>query len=183
MELNELKKSMSTLDQILAKTDSEIKIDKSYSETAKSKILKKFRQAFTSCLVLATAFMVMAVANYNPEAFPNYLKVGMSCCLVIGGIWYIFLYRTLNKINLAALAPAQFFSKTTRLKLMVISGEVFFLVCLTVFFVLLFQSAWTHSKTGFWAMAATLIFAIVAGLLHYWPQYIMLFRQLNSINE
>lgn len=41
MQLNELKKSMSTLEQVLAKTNSDIKIDVSTSQTAKTKILKK----------------------------------------------------------------------------------------------------------------------------------------------
>ena len=44
MKLDELKKNMSTLDQVLAKTNSDIKINVSASETAQAKILKKFRQ-------------------------------------------------------------------------------------------------------------------------------------------
>ena len=43
MQLNELKKSMSTLEQVLAKTNSDIEINVSTSQTAKTKILKKIR--------------------------------------------------------------------------------------------------------------------------------------------
>ncbi len=32
-------------------------------------------------------------------------------------------------------------------------------------------------------MAATLLFAIVYGIVYMWPQYMKLFRDLNSIKE
>lgn len=183
MQLDELKKNMSTLEQVLAKTNPEIRINVAASETAKSKILKKFRQGFTGCLVLAVSFAAMAIANVSPQSFPDYLKIGMSICLALGAVWYAFMYRKLKRIDIAALPPAQLFSRTATLKLMVLSGELFFLICLAVFFTLLFQVAWTHNRIGFWAMTATLVYAIVAGILHYWPQYIRLFRELDYIKD
>lgn len=74
MQLDELKKSMSTLEQVLAKTNTDIKINVSASETAQTKILKKFRQGFTSCLILAIVFAAMALGNLNPYSFPYRLK-------------------------------------------------------------------------------------------------------------
>lgn len=59
MQLDELKKSMSTLEQVLTKTNSDIRINVSVSETAQSKILRKFRRSFTSCLILAVVFAAM----------------------------------------------------------------------------------------------------------------------------
>ena len=56
MQLNELKKSMSTLEQVLAKTNSDIKINISTVQTAKTKILKKIRQGFVSCIIIAIVF-------------------------------------------------------------------------------------------------------------------------------
>lgn len=32
-------------------------------------------------------------------------------------------------------------------------------------------------------MAATILFAIIYGIVHIWPQYLKLFRDLNSIKE
>ena len=75
MQLNELKKSMSTLEQVLAKTNSDIKINVSTSQTAKTKILKKIRQGFVSCIILAIVFTAMALGNIEPKSFPNYLKI------------------------------------------------------------------------------------------------------------
>ena len=146
MQFEELKKRMSTLEQVFAKTNTDIKINVSVAENAQSKILKKFRQGFTACFILAAAFAVMAVANFNPLSFPNDIKISMSVCLAVGAVWYIFMYRKLNRIDVAALPPAQLFSKTAKLKLMVISGELFFFICLVVFFTLLFQTAWALTE-------------------------------------
>lgn len=183
MQLNELKKSMSTLEQVLAKTNSDIKINVSTSQTAKTKILKKIRQGFVSCIILAIVFTAMALGNVEPQSFPNYLKIGMAVCLAVGAVWYIFVYLQLNRIDVGSLSPANLFSKTANIKLMMISGEVFFIVCLVIFFTLLFQSFWSYNQTGFWAMVATILFAIVYGIVYMWPQYVKLFRDLNSIKE
>ena len=183
MELDELKKSMSTLEQVLAKTNSDIKINVSASQTAKTKILKKIRQGFVSCIVIAVVFAAMALGNIEPQSFPNYLKIGMAVCLAVGAGWYIFVYSQLNRIDIAALPPAKLFSRTASIKLMMISGVVFFIVCLAVFFTLLFQSFWSYNQTAFWATVATLLFAVVLGIVHTWPQYIKLFRDINSIKE
>ena len=183
MQLNELKKSMSTLEQVLAMTNSDIKINVSTVQTAKTKILKKIRQSFTSCLILAVVFTAMALGNIEPQSFPNYLKIGMAVCLAVGAVWYIFVYLRLNSIDVAALSPANLFSKTANIKLMMISGEAFFTVCLVIFFTLLSQSFWEYNQIGFWAMMATILFAVIYGIFHMWPQYVKLFRDLNSIRE
>ena len=57
----------------------------------------------------------------------------MAVCLAVGAVWYVFIYFKLNRIDIAALPPANLFSKTANIKLMMISGEVFFIVCLVVF--------------------------------------------------
>ncbi len=183
MQLDELKKSMSTLDQVLAKTNTEIKINVSASETAQTKILKKFRQGFTSCLILAIVFAAMALGNLNPHSFPRYLKIYLVVYLLIGAIWYIFMYLKLKNINIATLAPRELFSKTANIRLLMISGEVFSVIGIAILFTLLLPNAWEFNRTGFWCVIGTLIVAIIYGIVHMWPQYIKLFRDLNSIKE
>ena len=78
MKLDELKKNMSTLGQVLAKTNSDIKINVSSSETAQAKILKKFRQIMTSCAILAVVFTAMIIGGISPHKFSIHLKI----CLV-----------------------------------------------------------------------------------------------------
>lgn len=46
-----------------------------------------------------------------------------------------------------------------------------------------FPNAWAHNRFGFWAMAVTLVIAVVYGIIHILPQYIRLFRELDSIKE
>lgn len=181
MELNELRKSMSTLEQVLAKTDADISINVSASETAKSKILRKLRQGVVANLVLAAVFTAAAIANINPLSFPLCLKVYLASFLAMAAVWYVFIYRKLNRIDVAALPPAKLFARTASLKLMVISGEIFFGVCLVVLFTLLFQNAWMYNRFGFWAMAIGLSIVLVISVVYYWPKYICLFRELNSI--
>ena len=183
MQLDELKKSMSTLEQVLAKTNSDIKINVSASETAQTKILKKFRQGFISCLILAIVFAAMALGNLNPYSFPSYLKIYLVVYMTIAATWYIFMYLKLKNINIAALTPSKLFSKTANIRLLMISGEVIFGMGLVILFTLLLQNAWEFNHTGFWLTIATLIIAIIYGIVHMWPQYIKLFRDLNSIKE
>lgn len=183
MELDELKKSMSTLEQVLAKATTDIKINVSVSETAKTKILKKIRQSFTSCLILAVVFAAMIAGGINQLSFPVGLKIYLVVYLMLAGIWYIFLYLKLRRIDIATVAPAQLFSKTANFKMLMLSGEIFFGMGIVILFTLLFPSAWAFNRLGFWAMIATLAAAIIFSAVHYWPQYIKLFRDLNSIKE
>lgn len=181
MELNELKKSMSTLEQVLAKTDADISINVSASETAKSKILRKLRQGVVVNLVLAVVFTAAAIGNINPLSCPLYLKVYLASFLAMAAVWYAFIYRKLNRIDVTALPPAKLFAQTASLKLMVISGEIFFGICLVVLFTLLFQNAWMYNRFGFWAMAIGLSVVLIISVVYYLPKYIRLFRELNSI--
>lgn len=183
MQLDDLKKSMSTLDQILAKTNVEIQINVSACETAKSRILKKFRQEFTSYIILAIIFAVAAYANINPQSFPNYLKIFLVVLLSLAAIWNVFMYGKLRHINIATLTPAKLISETAHLKLLALSGEIIFGMGLVVFFTLLFPNAWQYHRFGFWAMAIGLILALIYSVAYYWPKYVRLFRDLNSIKE
>lgn len=183
MQLDELKKSMSTLEQILAKTDSDIKINVSAAETAQAKILKKFRQGYFSCIILAVVFTAVAIANVNPLSFPLYLKIYLAVFLALGAIWYLFMARRLRRINIPALPPAKLFSETASLKLVALCGEIFFGICLVILFTLLLPNAWAYNRLGFWAMTITLVIVLIFSVVHYWPQYIRLFRDLNSIKE
>lgn len=183
MDLDELKKSMSTLDQVLARTNTDIKIDVSASTTAQSKILKKFRKGYLSCLILAIVFSAATAGNLNPLSFPLYIKIYLIGYLLISAIWYIFMYRKLSAIKIAELPPATLFSKTSTMKLLALSGEVFFIIGITVLFTLLLPNAWEYNRLGFWAMTICLVIVLVHSVFHYWPQYIKLLCDLNSIKE
>ncbi len=183
MQLNELKKSMSTLEQVLAKTNTDIRINVSASETAQKKILRKFRQGFISCLILAAVFAAGAIGGINPQSFPLSQKIYLVIYLLLGAVWYGFMYRKLRNINIAALPPAKLFSKTANIKMLMLSGEIFFVIGIVILFTMLFPTAWAFNRIGFWAMVITLAGALIFSVVHYWPQYVKLFRDLNSIKE
>ena len=93
------------------------------------------------------------------------------------------MYIKLRNINIAALPPAELFSRTARLRLLVLSGEIVFGIGIVILLTLLLPNAWAYNRTGFWAMAVGLAVAVIFSVVHYWPQYIRLFRELDSIKE
>lgn len=183
MKLDELKNSMSTLEQVLAKTNADIRINVCASQTAKTKLLRKFRQGFLCCLLLAVVFAAGAIGGVNPDSFPFGLKIYLVVYLLLGAVWYVFMYIKLRGIDITALKPAKMFSKTANIKMLMLSGEILFGIGIVILFTLLFPTAWTFNRIGFWAMAGGLAAAIIFSAVHYWPQYMKLFRDLDSIKE
>lgn len=182
MHLDKLKKGMSTLEQVFAKTNSDIKINVAASETAQSKILRKFRQGFMACLILAAIFTTMALNNIKPLSFPVHLKIYLVAYLILAASWYFILYLKLKRINISTLPPAKLFSKTATIKILVLSGEIFFGIGIAILFTLLIPNMWTYNRLGFWAVISGLVIALIYSIIHLYPKYIKLFRELNSIN-
>ncbi len=181
MQLDELKKNMSTLDQILAKTQTEIKIDVKSSQTAQGKLLKHYRNSILANSILAIVF---ACQLPNPEFTTHLPKFYVAFIALIGAaatLWYIFLYMKLDKIKISQLSPTKLFSKTTKLKILTISGQMVSVVVLAVFFTLLLSHMLITNPLAFRLIIATLAFGLIWGAIYTWPRYIKLFRDLNSI--
>ena len=183
MQLDELKKTMSTLEQVLAKTNADIKIDVAASETAQSKILRKFKQAAIVLIIVAGIMIAATIANLNVESFPNSMKIYLTAILVIASIWFGWMYSRVKRINVTSLAPAILFAKTAKLKLSLIVGEVCLIVALAVFFALCLPYTWEFNRLGFWLVIIALPIAVGYDIFRLWPGYIKLFRELNSIAE
>ena len=94
-------------------------------------------------------------------------------------IWYAYLYFKLKDINIAVLSPAQLFSKTANIRILMISGEIFFGIVIGLLLIYALYS----NPTALWALAYSFVVWIVVSVFHYWPQYIKLFSDLNSIKE
>lgn len=183
MQLDELKKSMSTLEQMLAKTNTDIKIDVAASETAQSRILRKFKQAVIILIVIACIMIAATIANVNVESFPNSMKIFLTVILVMASIWFGWMHSRLKRLNVATLAPAILFAETARLKLFLIVGEVCLTVALAVFFALCLPYTWDFNRLGFWLVVIALPIAVGYDIFRLWPGYFKLFRELNSIEE
>ncbi|WP_289858727.1 hypothetical protein [uncultured Muribaculum sp.] len=183
MQLDELKKGMSTLEQVLAKTDTEITINVSVSETAQTKILKKYRQNIISCAIIAIVFGCLWVGNVSTEKLPGFYKAFISIITAVASVWYIFLYYLLKKIDIASCSPAILFKKTSSFKILNLTGEIIIGVGIVVLFTLYIQHLWLNNYAAFWATLVTLSIGMVIGSVYFLPKYIKLFRDLDSIKE
>lgn len=183
MQLDELKKSMSTLEQVLAKTNTEITIDVSAATTAQNKLFRTYLKAFISLIILAAIFTAATIANVNVESFPNSMKLYLVALLTVSAVWYGYMSLRVKRISIPTLSPAALFSHTAKLRLLFMAGEVFLTVGIAVFFSLTLQYAWSFNRLGFWLVVIAIPVAVAFELLHICPSYIRLFRELNSINK
>ena len=181
MEIGDLKKNMSVLQQVLAKSNGEIKIDITESETAQTKLVKTNKKNVRNCLLASIIPCVLLITGYNTEYFPLYLKIFLLLYLLFGAGWYVFLWNITKKLNVITLTPAAFFSATSKLKLYTVAGEIFFTIGLTVFFSLLLPNLWNFHLLSFWLIIGILMIGITFTLTFYLPKLIRIFRDFESI--
>ena len=181
MELSDLKKNMSVLEQILAKSNEEFIIDFSASETAQSKLAKVYKQNVRNCLLASIIPIVLLVSGANTGSFPLYLKIFLLIYLLLGATWYAFLWSTVKKINIISLTPISLLSTTSKLKLYTLAGEIFFIVGLTVFFSLFLSNLWDFSPLSFGLVIGTLLFGITFTLTFYLPKLRKVFNEMESL--
>lgn len=179
MKLDDLKNTLSTLDKILDKTNSDIRIDVSACETAQSKLLHKFRHTAVCCIIFLLVFTVLIITGHAPSKFSLSLNIFLDVFLLIGGLWYTFLYLRLRKINIATIPPAELFSRTAKLKILMISGETFFVTS----FLMSILYAWISSPSAVWSMGSSFVVTIIIVIFYTLPEYRKLFRDLNSTDE
>ena len=181
MELNDLKKNMSILEQVLAKSNDEFLIDVSASETAQTKLAKVYKQNVRNCLFASIIPVVLLVSGSNIGTFPLFLKIFLLVYLLLGAFWYAFLWGSVKKINIISLTPISLLSTTSKLKLYTLAGEIFFIIGLTVFFSLFLSNLWNFSPLSFGLVIATLFFGITFTLTFYVPKIRKIFKELESI--
>ena len=180
MELNDLKKNMSVLEQVLAKSNEEIKIDVSASETAQTKLAKVYKQNVRNCLLVSIIPVVLLVSGSNTGTFPLYLTILLLVYLLLAASWYVFLWNKTEKINIISLTPVSLLSATSKLKLYTLAGEIFFIVGLTVFFSLFLSNLWNFSPLSFGLVIGTLLFGITFTLTFYVPKLRNIFNEMES---
>ena len=75
MNLDELKKSMSTLDDVLAQKDIEpISFNTETCSSAQSRIAKQYRKNILNCGVLSVVFITLWLSGTDESAFPVAMK-------------------------------------------------------------------------------------------------------------
>ena len=178
MRLDELKQRMSELDRVLDKTNSTENINMSAFKTAQSRLLGKIRKMAVSSFVYA-AILAVFIALGLPRSISFQIKVLFEVFLLLYGTWYSILHFRLHRIDIAVLSPATLLAKTARLRLMMISGEVFFIVGI----VSLIVYATIYDPEIVDMIIVSSAVSIIICIKHYWPQYFRLIRDLNSVTS
>ena len=181
MELRNLKKDMNILEQVLAKSNEEITIDLSASETAQSKLAKVFQQNLRNCFLASIIPIVLLLSVLNTSSFPLYLKIFLLIYLLLGGAWYGYLWNTTRKISITTLTPVSLLSVTSKLKLYTLAGEIFFIVGLTVFFSLFLSNLLDFSPLSSGLVIGTLLLGITFTLTYYVPKLMRIFNEMESL--
>lgn len=183
MDLEQLKGNMSLLNQLLEKTNNDIRIDIDKAENAQSKLVKKYRQSSLLCLIISIAFFMTWLGGVNDSPYTFPYRPVIAIYTLCASIWYFYLTMRIKNIDIDTLSPAKVISKTSTFKLMALSGEILSLILLAVFFSLFIPQLFNNTLLGFWLCIATILVGIIIGLLFYIPKFNRLFQDLNSIKE
>ena len=162
MNLDEHKKSMSTIDDVFAQRNNEpIKFNTNACQSAHARIKKLYRQQILMCGVLAIVFIVTGIAGVNEEVFPKSLKLFLGIFLGVAALWYNVLYIKTKGINALTDTPMQTMRKVADLRLFALIGEVVGLTITTVFFTLLLTHLWAFAQYKAWLIIGALAVAVV----------------------
>lgn len=181
MDLNELKRSMSTLDDILAeKSNVEIKLNTSTCDTAQKRIMKMYRKGAGSCVVIAAVFLIAWNAGLGNDAFPLAYKLFLCVFMAVAAVWYTFLYFKTKKINIIKLTPMQTMKQVASLRFWALTGEIVLGMVIVVFFTLFLSNLWVVGQYRFWIVIAATVLFIVLLVSVFLPRTIRDFKNLTS---
>lgn len=181
MQLDELKKNMTFLEQVLARTGSEIRIDVEASRSAQAKILKKYRQAFMSAAILAAVFGLLWAGGIDSMKLSAGIRAYLEVYLVIASVWYAFLYWRLRGVSIATLKPADLYARVSRIRILTVTGEVVLGIGVAVFLTLIVYCRVISGAVVLCMFFGTIAVAVALAVFYFWPEYARLFRALTSI--
>jgi cytochrome bd-type quinol oxidase subunit 2 len=181
MDLDELKKNISTLDEVLAENNNTyINVNVNTRKTAQQKIVNKYRQSILICSVLAIVFLATWCGGINSEAFPRVYRLLLGIYLAIAAIWYTFIYSKAKEIDLISSAPMKIMRQVASLRFNFVIGEIVSGIALVVFFTLFLTNLWGIKQLAFWLIIATLAFGIILTLTYYIPKMLRDFKNLTA---
>ena len=182
MNLDELKKSMSTLDDILAQKNSEpIKFNTETCTSARSRISKQYRKNILNCGVVAVVYIILWLSGKDASVFPVALKGFLGVFMAVAAIVYLLLYRSIKKINLATSTPMQIMKQVASFRLYTLVAEIFFALVLAVFFTIYLSNLWALGTYIFWIVSGALLVCIIIALIML-PKKIKVYRELTAID-
>lgn len=181
MNLDELKKNMSTLDDILAeKSGGEIKLNTATCDTAQKRIMKMYRNGASSCGIIAAVFLIAWNAGLGNDAFPLAYKLFLCVFLAVAAVWYAFLYFKTKRINIAVSTPMQTMKQVASLRFYALTGEIVLGMVVAVFFTLFLSNLWIVGKYRFWIVMTAIVVFIVLLVTVYLPRTIRDFKNMTA---
>lgn len=181
MNLDELKKSMSTLDDVLAQKSSEpIKLNTPTCDTAQKKIMRTYRQGALSTLILAVIFPCAWQSGFGNDAFTPGIKIFLIIFLLVATLWYGYLYLKTKKINIAANTPIQTMKQVASLRFCALTGEIVLGMAIAVMFTLFLSNLWVVGQYRFWIVLSAIVVFIILLTTVYLPRTIRDFKNLTA---
>ncbi|MDE6577316.1 MAG: hypothetical protein K2K58_04000 [Muribaculaceae bacterium] len=182
MNLDELKKSMSTLEDVLAqKSENIINFNTAKCNSAQFRVAKQYQKGILNCTVLAVIFIILWISGVDENAFPVAMKGFLGIYMAVAAIVYLFLYGLVKKINLARSTPMQIMRQVASLRLYTLVTEIFFAVVLAVFFTIFLSNLWTIGSYTFWLVSGALLVSIIIAVIML-PKKIRDFRELTALD-
>ena len=181
MNLDELKQSMLTLDDVLAeKSFDAISFNTVTCDTAQKKIMKMYRNGAVSCVILAIVFLIAWNAELGNDAFPLAYKLFLGIFLLVAAIWYGYLYLKIKKINITVSTPMQTMKQVTSLRFYALTGEIILGMAMVVFFTLFLSNLWVVGQYRFWIVIAAIVVFLILLVTVYLPRTIRDFKNLTA---
>ncbi len=182
MDLDELKKSMSTLDDVLAKRSGDsINFNIKNCTWAKSRIARQYRDSFLNCGILAVVFIGLWISGADQPYFPVAMKGFLGVFMALAAIVYVFLYRFLGKIKITSAAPMEVMRQVLSLRLYTLIAEIIFTVVLAVFFTIFLGNLWVLGSHTFWLVAGALFVNLTIAAIML-PKKIRVFNELTALD-
>ena len=181
MNLEELKKSMSTLDDVLAqKSGDSFDFNTTTCDNAQKKIMRMYRKGALSCVILAIVFLTAWNAGLGNDAFPLAYKLFLGIYLVVAAIWYAYLFFKTKKINIIRSTPMQTMKQVATLRLFALTGEIVLGMAMVVFFTLFLSNLWLVGRYRFWIVSGATCIFLVLLVTVFIPRTIRDFKDLTS---
>lgn len=183
MNLDDFKKSMSTLDDVLAQKSHEpIRLNTNTCGTAQKKIMRTYRQGALSTLILAVVFPFAWKSGFGNDAFTPGIKIFLVTFLLVATIWYGYLYFKTKKINVATNTPIQTMKQVASIRFCALSGEIILGMSVAVLFTLFLSNLWVVGQYRFWIVLTAIVVFIVLLTTVYLPRTLKQFRNLTAMD-
>lgn len=181
MNLDELKKSMSTLDDVLAQKSNEpIKLNTVTCETAQKRIAKQYLKNIQMCSVLAVVFIALWLSGTDNPAFPVAMKGFLGIYMAVAAMMYAVLYFMIKKVQVTSEAPMLVMKQVATFRLYTLISEIVLAIVLAVFFTIFLGNLWVLGSFTFWLVSGALLISVFLGAIML-PKKIKDFRELTDM--